>query len=500
LKKLFLSLILLITLHVRAQAPVFEKIDTADLKLASCDFESGANAMVLFDKADVSYQKVSYQSATIVMHRYKRIKIFNDNGKDEANIRIEYYGGHRNETITDIVAETINLNNKSIEYTPVDKNLIYTEVVDKEKSAFVFTFPKVRAGSVIEFKYTFTTPYPYDFPDWCFQSDIPTRYSEFDASFRNEYRLNILKKIYQPLLKDTAMRIGPKNDSPGARFIWGMTDIKAYKEEPFMDYPEEYLQRVMFKTVNVLSTWDEVGNAMLNDEDFGQQLSKHLNGEEGIIKKASSLEATDDQIAYLFDTVKNAMKWNKINSWYTDDGIKSAWNKKQGNSTEINLILYHLLRASNINASLIEIKTRTSGKMDPDYPDVSQLNRTMVYCPIDTANYFILDGSDPYNSYNNIPVGVNNLFALLMDVDKKNISLIKLKTGVAKEAIVIDGNINEQGKLQGSCKISSTNYNREKFLNQYKRIGEKKYLRQLEKDNNGLIITSLKLEIWRMTP
>ncbi len=91
MKRLFPLLILLVlTGYVSAQTMPFGKIDTADLKMTSCDFEKDANAMVLFDQA-----VVTYKFSTVIMERHKRIKIFNDKGKDEANIRIEYLGFHR---------------------------------------------------------------------------------------------------------------------------------------------------------------------------------------------------------------------------------------------------------------------------------------------------------------------------------------------------------------------------------------------------------------------
>src|SRR5476651_153911 len=70
----------------------YGKIDMADMELKACDFEKDANAMVLFDKAD-SFFSIDADRIEITMDRHKRIKIFNDNGKSEANIRIEYYSG-----------------------------------------------------------------------------------------------------------------------------------------------------------------------------------------------------------------------------------------------------------------------------------------------------------------------------------------------------------------------------------------------------------------------
>jgi len=480
----------LVTIQVKAQTTAFDKIDTADLKLTSCDFERNANAMILFDKAEASYHY-----ATIVMHRYKRIKIFNDNGKDEANIRIEFYGGHRNETITDIVAQTINLNGKSVEYTAVDKTQIYKEEVDKDRKAFVFTFPKVKAGSVVEFRYTFSTPYPYNFPDWYFESEVPTRYSELDANFSSEYRLDILKTIYQPMLKDTLMLIGKKTNPKGFRYLWAMSNIRTYKEEPYIDYPKDYLQRIEFRgPLSRYPLWAFIGNEILQDEDFGGQLNIKLSAEDSIINKANRLKSLNEKVAFIFDTVKRSMSWNKKDRWFTVDGVKKAWSKKTGNSTEINLILYHLLKEAGINTSLAVLKNRRNGRMVSNYPTFEGLNKTVVYCPIDTPGYYILDASNPYNSFNNIPAPFNGLNVLYIDPESKTSRLLVLKGGTTKEAVTIEGNIDAQGKLKGKLQISSTNYNREKHSREYKELGEKQYINQLERENMGLKITSLKLE------
>ena len=96
------------TYPVKADQP-FGKVDTADLTLKQCDFEKDANAMVLFDQA-----KSHYRFSSIIIERHKRIKIFNDKGKDVAKVRIEYYGVHNDESVSDLEAQTINLTNVTI--------------------------------------------------------------------------------------------------------------------------------------------------------------------------------------------------------------------------------------------------------------------------------------------------------------------------------------------------------------------------------------------------
>jgi hypothetical protein len=468
-----------------AAAQPFGKIDTADLKLTTCDFEKDANAEVLFDQA-----VVNYRFSTVITERHKRIKIFNDKGNAEANIRIEYLA-HSDEKISDVEAETINLNNKTIEYSIIDPKLIYTEAVDKDTKAIVFTFPNIRSGSIIEFKYKKTTPYGYNYPDWFFQGDIPCRYSEFDASFIEDYHFSIFKKIYQTLVKDTAM---VRTSPTGTRHIWAMSNINAYKQEPFMDYPEDYLQCVLTRIEHKSETWIKVADWMLYDDDMGKQLTKTIGNEQEIINKAKTLKTDGEKIAFIFDTVKRAMKWNKINRWYCIDGIKKAWDKKTGNSAEINLILYHFLTMANVETYLLAVRTRNHGKLDIEYPTLSQLNKIVVYCPVDSAKQYVLDASDKLNAYNNIPLNLIGLQALSMEVVSKKYTMFVIKTGKTREVTLINGSINAEGKLEGTTQISSTSYSRKKYLEQYNELGEKKYIDEIQKDNNSLKITSLKIE------
>src|SRR5476651_26442 len=110
-KNLTLLILTAFTLMAKAQTPAipsaqpFGKIDISDLEMKACDFEKDANAMVLFNTGDIYYD----QQFNIVGKYHKRIKIFNDNAKDVANIRIEFDGGDRLETLSGIQAQTINL-------------------------------------------------------------------------------------------------------------------------------------------------------------------------------------------------------------------------------------------------------------------------------------------------------------------------------------------------------------------------------------------------------
>ena len=62
-------------------------------------------------------------------------------------------------------------------------------------------------------------------------------------------------------------------------------------------------------------------------------------------KKAKELKTEDEKIAYIFDEVKIniKMEWSLSVLYRRCLGLR-AWDKKLGNSTEINFMVYHLLK------------------------------------------------------------------------------------------------------------------------------------------------------------
>ena len=461
----------------------FGKIDKSDIEMTSCDFEKDANAEILFDKGDV-YFTPQYN---LVFERHLRIKIFNDQGKGYANIRIGYLGGDRSENITDIQAETINLTDGSIEITKVDKKLIYKQTIDRIRTALAFSFPNVKAGSVVEYKYALTT-HVNNFPAWYFQNNIPTRYSEFSAVIPNLLYYKNLVIVNQPFVKNT-------------EDIKALANVPSLDDEPYMSSRRDNTERILYELTSVeggivfSDSWQKVGANEVEYNNYGGQFRRKLSGEDIILNKAKSLGSTDDKIAYIFNEVRNTMKWDKEDERYTNDGTSEAWNKKTGNSTEINLILYHLLQKAGIKALPMLVSTRKNGKVNPAYPSGYQFNKTVAYIPVDSKNYYILDATSKYNIYKEIPADLLNGFGLYIDKENEKYDLLFIqKTTPVKEVTFINAEIKPDGKMSGTVQINSFDYNRINNIEKYKTDGEEKYVKDLSDGNNDLKISLLKFD------
>ena len=232
----------------------------------------------------------------------------------------------------------------------------------------------------------------------------------------------------------------------------------------------------------------------MESDDFGEQLNRRLSGENIILNKAKGIASPDDKIEYIFNEVKNNIKWNEYDARFTDDGTSEAWKKKTGNSTEVNLILYHLLTEAGVKAYPMLVSTRDNGKVNPAFPNHFQFNRTVVYIP-NFVGFYVLDATGKYNVYNEVPEVLLNSMGFYIDKEHEKYEVIFLrKAEPVTQMITVNADIKPDGKMTGSARINSSSYNRINTIKKFKTDGEKKYSDYLLSKNNALKISGIKFE------
>lgn len=486
---LFVSGLLTFAANAQTKTPPIQNyqpygvIDTADLSLKQCDFEKDANAEVLFNKGIEAFDDDFYITFTV----HKRIKIFTNSGKDEANIRIPFI-----DKLTDLKAETINLNGKTITYTPIDANLFYKQKLNQGVKEITFAFPEVRPGSVIELQYKWRI-YGDAFPRWYFQEDIPTRYSEINVKFTMGSTFSAKLNNRQPLVKDSLIYLNGQDASAGKKYVFAMANVPAFKDEPYPAQESTVRQRLLLRR-NTMS-WGKVFQTLYTDPDLAGQLGNKLPDEADLLKKLNAITDKDARTDSAFVMVQKHMLWNKQNDLFSSNGIHKAWNDKTGNSTDINLILCRLLRKANLEAYPMPVSTPDYGAVDLEHPSMYEFNKTVVYMPIDSTHYYILDASDKHNVYNIIPFNVLSTYGLEMNVKNSEFKLFKIASiKPSTRYIKINADILPAGKVTGDATIINDSYSRNASIQLYRTLGEKKYIDELRDHNNNLNITSLKLD------
>lgn len=481
---LFVGLLYSFNTHAQSSSVQYVKpfgaVSMDELTMKECDFEKNANAEVLFDKGDIVV------SSTKTMERHVRIKIFNDFGKSHANVHLVYHTEFLSgKGFSNIKAETVNLEDGKIVKTPLDESQIFTTKMSKNVSEIVFTLPNVKAGSVIEYKYD-----TYPGTVWVFQNDIPVQFSEVLFHYRNlMFSVAGESFLRQPLFIDS---IDKKNMTQ----ILALKDVHSLPNEPFMTAKKSNLQRMQFGTLSMaFLTWGEVAKELAAVKDYNLMPEITLTGQDDIINKANRLSSDDEKIAFLFDTIKHAMKWNGQTVPISLNGLKNAWEKKAGSSAEINLILLHFIRVIGYTAYPALVATRDYGDVSTSEADLYSVNSTVVTIPVDSTRRYVLDASNKYNFYDQVPPNIVNTYAIQIDLDQKLWKAIALENDVpARKLTTIDATIQPDGKIKGTASISSDSYYKSEILRLYNKLDRKTYLDSAFNQRNNIKINSFKID------
>lgn len=217
-----------------------------ELKMTVYDKDSTATAVVLYEHANRYPDNINNQKPRT--DYYYRIKILDQSSFNLASIQIYLFN---DEKIKDLKAITYNLEeNGTINKSPLLKKDIFSIKEGKNWVVKKFTMPNIKVGSIIEYKYSISSPY-LKIDDWYFQSDIPKIRSEFDASILGNYNYNIKMVGYLNLDKNDSSinkRCVYVNGNRGDCLVYSfaMDNIPAFKVEDYMLSKKNYISKITF--------------------------------------------------------------------------------------------------------------------------------------------------------------------------------------------------------------------------------------------------------------
>jgi hypothetical protein len=483
-------------LFSQSDYPAFGKADKNELLLKECPFEKGANAMKLFDYQETEI-KIDYD-VKIEIDRRIRIKIFNKEGSHAANVTIPYIKRNRTSKITDISAYIYNLDSTgNIITEKIEKKDILRNRSEDGISKVVFTFPNVKDGSVIEYRFTHSEKNVMHLDPWFFQDALPTATSICKLTYPEHLKLD-----FRFISLDTVPNKYSENWAK-TTYTFTLNNIPSFKFEAMMSSVRDNLQRVEFgfqprTSIRNLVTdkipWSYHNYNLSSSPFFGQQIVTLIPGTEAVIDSARRLLTTDDKINFIYQYVKKNLSWDQNQSFYTD-GLSDAWKLKIGNSADINLTILNLLKKSGVNGYPILVSTRSNGKTDPDFISLGQFNGVDVLI-LDSTTFYVLDGTQKFISYKTIPYNILNRDVLLIDPFEYKWINITTDRPLMKTSIAVKAEVNPNAQLKGEANISFYDHTRAATLeDQNKKKTEEEKEQEdkefIQKEFEALMIDSL---------
>ena len=483
MKEIFTSLFIFFTLALQVNAqkgqPAFGKVDKADLEMKDCDFDKGADALVLIDYGNMYYDRgtVGYSTFKTVYQRRTRIKILKEKGISQADISINFYTHNNEERVFNIEANTYNLDETGkTRIAEVKKSSIYIKKIDGNYSKMIITFPEVKVGSIIEYAYTIERE-TYGLRNWYFQGRIPVRYSEYQLKVPQIFRFSVQPSVVDPI--EDKQEVIDESISMADGFVqtkslksnYIMRNLPGIKDEPFMGSPKDYMQRLEFQMTQIFYSddriidlslkWEDViKNSLKKEDDFGLQLERTVAAASSFIEEARLIADVESRMKFIYNHIRKTINWNGDEDYiYTDNGIVKTWETKTGNVADINLLLIKILIDAGIKATPVLFSTKDHGLVTPTYPFINQFNSVMAYVVI-KDRYFVLDATDKVTPYKLVPEKVANTSGFI--VEGENGKWKDFLSGKYKYKVMaaIQGEIDESGIMKGSGLINCYDYAR----------------------------------------
>ena len=453
------SIIAILSTQSIAQVYDFGDIPNEHLEMTVYEKDSSANAVVLFDIGNSVIRYQTNKGFKLIYKRHTRYKVLEDAGVFIADVEIKYRHDdpkkdiNTEQDIKKIQATSYTLTNGSIIEQNFNEDDIYTEVTNEYWSEIKFSIPGVKKGSIIEVSYEMEMDFLLWFPNWYFQRNIPTLWSEYSTKIPEFYTFS-----YQTLgaenlfveesdtysdraritytVNNTADRLG--NSSMGQRYTetvnfegkilrFVMKDVPALPDEPFTHSRKDYEARTDFQFISLQypdqlayfysRPWDELIDDLLGDINFGRKIKSSDDIKREVDYLTYGVESNTQKMENIYNYVATNVTWNGNYGMFLNENTPRIFRDKRGSSTELNMLLLQMLKDAGLSAYPLIVSTKENGSVNTLVGVADQFNHALVYVDMGDQAY-ILDATDKNRPHNLLPTNVLGTEGLLLFEEK----------------------------------------------------------------------------------
>ncbi len=495
MKNTFTILFLSVVFFVHAQkSPIkFGNIPMEDLRMTQYDKDTTAAAVVLADFGH-AYITVTSVGATLQFERHVRIKILKKEGLSWANAGIRlFHNGSDEERIASLKGASYTLEGGALVETKMEKGNTFKEKINRYFNNTKFTIPNAKVGSVIEYVYTIHSDFITNFPNWQFQRSIPTRHSEYYATFPD---LFTFKQYMQGYVSVNDYQVTDKNSPnlPAKMHHWLVKDVPAFKAEPFMTCEDDYLSKINFAlayidypnrpTQEIMGTWEKLNADLLESEDFGRAIERTMFLKEKALEITAGITDPLKKIEAIHTYVKKNIEWDGEKD-YLLGNPKKILEEKKGTSGDINLILASLLQKVGFDVDMVLLSTRDHGFVREQFPMRRQFNYVVCGVNIEGKRY-LLDATEPLLPYHVLPERCLNGRGFVVSATKSGWIPI-VPTAKDRHVVNADLVLSPDGELKGQVTQVHEGYGAYEARRALKQHGKDNYVKNYSSHQNWTV-------------
>jgi Domain of Unknown Function with PDB structure (DUF3858)/Domain of Unknown Function with PDB structure (DUF3857) len=498
------------SLSLRAQdkMPIkFGKVTADDFKVTGAQLDSSAEAIVIADFGTSSFEGNAKGWFDLTFKHSKRIRILKRTGFEAATINIPLYvSATQSERILGLKASTYTLEDGKVVETKLDSKSVFTDKMSKNRIEQKFTFPALKEGAILEYSYTEISPFFFNLQPWEFQGQYPCLWSEYQVEMPNFFKYVMLSQGYLKLKHTTDSRaVSFRVSFPGGAteadehgtlddnvvtHRWVMTDIPAMKEEEYTTTVDNYVSKVEFQRSGYqfpggiyhdeMGSWFKVCEQLLNDEDFGADLSRGNSWMDDSVKSIIKGAAGNlEKAQRIFAFIRDNFTCTAHRSFYLSNPLKTDFKNRNGNEADLNLLLTAMLIHAVMPANPVILSTRDNGFTNPAYPLISRYNYVISLVTIDSVNYY-LDASEPWLGFGRLPERCYNGDGRIVNKEKPYLTTLSADSLVEGSVTLAIISNDEKGGLSARVQSIPGYQEAETTREEIKAHGEDAYLKKIQ--------------------
>jgi hypothetical protein len=528
MKYLLIIIISILSLTVlNSQDYDFGEVSKLELQERFYPTDSSANAAILYRSETLNFNYNEANGFSQQKEVITRIKIYNKEGLDWANKKVLLYKGRNgnDEKMKGIKGYTYNLKDGKIDKSKLKNEGIFSEQATDVYEISSFTLPNVIEGSVIEYRYTVSSPF-LQIDDIDLQFSIPVKKLNISVSTPQFYKYNKRlnpKAFYRPNYEERKEykevmlsqrgasisgngAIGSGSSRVNRAFNYfnnvlslSEQNIPSLSAESFGGNINNYKAKLSLELEARLAqegyveqsyavTWNGVSKSIYDSDSFGGQLNKSNFFKDDL---STILQGTEDDFykAFLIESfVKSKVKWNGNYGIYAQKGIRAAYKEGEGSVADINLLAVAMLRSQGLNANPVLVSTRNNGI--PLFPTRQGFN--YVVCMVESEDsYLLIDATEPFSANNVLPERVLNWQGRVIK-DGGVSSWVDLATNKkSKESTMLNVKVDNDFVISGKVRKNYTSNLALKYRKRYTNLSIDDHIKSLESNKGDFEISDL---------
>lgn len=490
----------------------YGKVSKEEFAIERSEKDTGAHAIILSEIGSSSFDSDG-KDFRLMYKVHRRIKIIDPNGYDMATVRVMLNKSDQGEErIQNLKAATYNLENGEIVVTKLESENIFNDKQDKSLMVKKFTFPAVKPGSIIEYTFNITSPFFRHLRSWEFQGKYPRLWSEYSVSIPEYFDYMLIPQGYEQYVIQTKTSsrttFSLTSESSGSlaaaksftvspavtTYKWALKDVPPINQESYITSVDNYVNRVEFQLSAynwpdqprkpVQSTWPELMKDLMKSEYLGGVLQPNNGFLSDKVEELVKDAKTDTEKAKkIYAWVRDNYTCTDYSTMWMDKSLRSVFNSKNGNVSEINMLLVAMLKKAGLFATPLLLSTRANGYVYQFYPLYTHFNYVIAGLNLGDE-YVKLDASEPLMGFGKLPARCYNGAARMLDEFAEPVILGADSLKEQKFTSVILGKL-ENGMISGAFMQRPTYLQSFNVRASVKEKNTDEYFKQIAKSYTG---------------